>query len=281
MTLLVQDVSKVYATKSKSVNALEPTSLSVQEREFVTFLGPSGCGKSTLLSIISGLEEATSGSVILDGKEITESSFDIGMVFQQYTLFPWLNVMENACFASTLACNGARGQLDNDRPRNIYNRAERFLELVGLKEFKDSYPSELSGGMKQRLAIARALANRPKLLLMDEPFAALDSATREEMQDMIKLLAQLEKTTIVFVTHDVEEAIYLSDRIFVFSPRPGRLTDEIEMPFGQKRDVSLKLDSSFLEIKKSLLNRMSSCQEPAFRRDKLLALLDSEEKNLP
>lgn len=274
MTLSVDNVSKVFSTRHGEVNALEPTSLTVNDCEFVSFLGPSGCGKSTLLNITSGLDTATGGRILLDDVEVTKPTFDIGMVFQQYTLFPWLTVKENACFSARLNCNGPKGQVNHDRPRNIFERADRFLELVGLEKFRDSYPAMLSGGMKQRLAIARALANRPKVLLMDEPFAALDSQTREEMQDMITLLSQLEKTTVVFVTHDIEEAIYLSDRVFMFSPRPGRLSDAIDIPFGKKREASLKIDPEFLRIKKYLQNKISADMQPVFDREKLMKMIE-------
>jgi len=274
MTVYVDGASKRYEARGSVVEALAPTSMRIDPREFVAFLGPSGCGKSTLLNLISGLEQPSQGQIFLGENEIKQPSYEIGMVFQQYTLFPWLTVLQNAQFAARLACNGPKGQLYNERPRTIFQRAEKLLELVGLEGFKQSYPSELSGGMKQRLAIVRALANRPQVLLMDEPFAALDTQTREEMQDMVKLLSQIEKTTVVFVTHDVEEALYLADRVFVFSPRPGRVVDEVPVPFGAKRELSLKLNEEFLALKRKLLDTMSEGVERSYDRERLLAMLD-------
>ena len=279
MKLEVQNVSKIYQGRKKSIIALDSTSLTVNAGEFICFLGPSGCGKSTLLSTIGGLENPTGGKVLLDMEEVSEPTPEIGMVFQKYTLFPWMTVLENASFGKRLYCNGAKGQLENDRPKNLKKRAEKLLEMVGLAEFKNAYSKELSGGMQQRVAIARALANRPKVLLMDEPFGALDSQTREEMQEMILLLSRVEKTTVLFVTHDVEEAIFLGDRVFVFSARPGRVIREEKIPFDKDRKPDLKLSSVFLELKRSLLEELHKCHPPSFDREKLLTAIEKDHGN--
>ncbi len=273
MKLDIRDVSKRFVTDERIVQALMSSNFTVDHNDFIVFLGPSGCGKSTLLNIISGLEDASSGQVILDGDPITGPSPEIGMVFQQYTLFPWLTVRQNAMFAAQLSCNGAKGQLENDRPRNIIHRAQKLLKLVGLENFSNAYPHELSGGMQQRLAIVRALANRPKVLLMDEPFGALDSQTREELQDMIQLLSQVEKITVMFVTHDVDEAIYLANRVMVFSQSPGRIIEEVRIPFGPTRDPALKLSEEFLAIKKNLKELINHDKTPSYSRKELLELI--------
>jgi NitT/TauT family transport system ATP-binding protein len=248
MKLEVQGLAKTYTGRQGEVAALTPTSFVVEGGEFVSLLGPSGCGKSTTLSIVAGLEEASAGEVFLDGARVTGPGPERGMVFQSYTLFPWLTVEENTRFALGLAVNAGRpGAADRDR-------ADALLELMGLRDFRGAYPRELSGGMKQRVAIARALANRPKVLLMDEPFGALDAQTREEMQELMLLLQRHERTTVLFVTHDVEEAIYLSGRVLVFSRRPGRVMRDVSVPFGPGpgRTLDLKLAPEFVRLKREL-----------------------------
>jgi NitT/TauT family transport system ATP-binding protein len=196
----------------------------------------------------------SSGEVLLDGVEVTGPSAERGMVFQSYTLFPWLNVIDNVRFSTHLGRNRVRNH--DEEPGAASERARSLLELMGLKDFERAYPRELSGGMKQRVAIARALTNRPKVLLMDEPFGALDAQTREDMQELMLLLHAHERTTVLFVTHDVEEAIYLSSRILVFSPRPGRIIRELSLPFGasSERRRELKLTPAFIELKRELLD---------------------------
>jgi NitT/TauT family transport system ATP-binding protein len=251
MKLEVRGVAKTFAGRQSDVVALTPTSFTVEGGEFVSLLGPSGCGKSTTLSVIAGLEEATAGEVFLDGARVIGPGPERGMVFQSYTLFPWLTVEENTRFALGLTVNarraGARGTADVER-------ADALLELMGLADFRRAYPRELSGGMKQRVAIARALTNRPKVLLMDEPFGALDAQTREEMQELMLLLQRHERTTVLFVTHDVEEAIYLSGRVLVFSPRPGRILRDVSVPFGPgpERTLDLKVTPEFVQLKRGL-----------------------------
>ena len=226
MKLEVRELAKTYAGRQGEVVALTPTSFTVAGGEFVSLLGPSGCGKSTTLGIIAGLEEASAGAVFLDGARVSGPGPERGMVFQSYTLFPWLTVEENTRFALGLAANAPRARRADD-----VHRADALLEVMGLADFRRAYPRELSGGMKQRVAIARALVNRPKVLLMDEPFGALDAQTREEMQELMLLLQRHERTTVLFVTHDIEEAMYLSE------PRAGVLAPAGAHPARRGRAV--------------------------------------------
>ncbi|HVZ33889.1 MAG TPA: ABC transporter ATP-binding protein [Polyangiaceae bacterium] len=269
MTLEVRALAKTYAGQSGPVPALLPTSFSVESGAFVTLLGPSGCGKSTLLHLIGGLDEPTSGDVQLDGARIRGPGPQRGMVFQSYTLFPWLNVLDNACFSTQLARNRSRPGMN---AAAAAERARWLLELMGLGDFLQAYPRELSGGMKQRVAIARALTNRPQLLLMDEPFGALDAQTREEMQELMLLLHAHEQTTVLFVTHDVKEAIYLSSRVLVFSPRPGRILRDVAVPFGPSstRRSELQYSAEFMDLEREL----RSLLHPEARSQGRGALLD-------
>ena len=250
MKLEVRDLSKTYAGRQGEVVALTPTSFSVDGGEFVSLLGPSGCGKSTTLGIIAGLDEAQRRRGLPRRHSRERAGTERGMVFQSYTLFPWLTVEENTRFALGLAANARRTGTNGEDAQ----RADALLDVMGLADFRRAYPRELSGGMKQRAAIARALANRPKVLLMDEPFGALDAQTREEMQELMLLLQRHEHTTVLFVTHDIEEAIYLSSRVLVFSRRPGRILREVAVPFGPgaERTVDLKLSREFALLKREL-----------------------------
>jgi len=252
MRLDVRGLAKTYPGRQGEVVALTPTSFAVASGEFVSLLGPSGCGKSTTLGIIAGLEVATAGEVLLDGVRVTGPGPERGMVFQSYTLFPWLTVEENTRFALGLAANARRTGTNGADVQ----RADALLEIMGLADFRRAYPRELSGGMKQRAAIARALVNRPKVLLMDEPFGALDAQTREEMQELMLLLQRHERTTVLFVTHDVEEGIFLSSRVLVFSRRPGRVVREVAVPFGQaaERTLELKVTPEFVRLKRELFD---------------------------
>lgn len=256
MQLEVRDVTKEYRTRKGAVRALEPTSFLAQNGEFLCLLGPSGCGKSTLLYMLAGLETPDSGEILLDERPVKGPGRDLGMVFQNYTLFPWLTVHENAAFSNTLQRN--RENLSEGQAYDRAARVEFLLDLMGLSNFRDAYPRELSGGMKQRVAIARTLVNRPKIMLMDEPFGALDSQTREEMQELLLLLCQHEKTTVIFVTHDVDEAIFLGSRILVFSRRPGRVLEDVAVPFAKSADFSIKLNPEFLAMKRRLLDLLHS-----------------------
>lgn len=242
--LCIENVSKVFQEKTGHVTALENTNFCVKDSEFVTILGPSGCGKSTILRIIAGLEEPSSGRVLLDDREIREPGRDRGMVFQSYTLFPWLNVEENIAFGLNVAGRSKSEQQDAVR---------YYIEKIGLKGFEKAFPRKLSGGMKQRVAIARALANDPEVLLMDEPFGALDAQTRSVMQELLLSVWDESHKTILFVTHDVEEAVFIGDTIYVMTARPGRIKARIDVNLPPQRTYDLKLSDEFLRIKREVL----------------------------
>jgi len=223
--------------------ALEPTTLEVADNDFITILGPSGCGKSTLLRIVAGLDTPTQGRVLLDGAPVTMPGRDRGMVFQSYTLFPWLTVEENIRF-------GLREQrLPLARQREI---AAHYVERVGLAGFERHYPKMLSGGMQQRTAIARALANDPKILLLDEPFGALDHQTRGLMQELLLSIWEAERKTVLFVTHDIEEAIFMASRVVVMTARPGRIKDDVPVPLPHPRHYTVKTEARFSALKAQL-----------------------------
>lgn len=238
--LCLEGLSKDYPTKHGPLTVLEPTSLTVGVSELVSIVGPSGCGKSTLLHIVGGLTTPTRGRVLLDGKEVQGPGAERGMVFQAYTLFPWLTVCQNVQFGPK-----QRGAKKAERE----HLADYFLEAVGLEGFRNHFPKQLSGGMRQRVAIARALANAPRILLMDEPFGALDAQTRSVMQDLLLSIRKKERTTTLFVTHDIDEAVFLSDRIFVMTARPGQMKEEIIVPFGHDRDAALRTTPEFFKIR--------------------------------
>jgi len=218
-------------------------SCSIRSRELVCVIGPSGCGKSTFIRILAGLEEPSSGQVLVDGRPVTGPGADRGMVFQNYTLFPWLTVEKNVMFGLTMK---------GIPPVRARAAAAKWLEMVGLSNFAQAYPSELSGGMKQRVAIARALANQPRILLMDEPFGALDAQTRCSMQAHLLDIWGSVDVTIAFITHDLDEAIYLADRIIVLGANPGRIVEIIEVPVPRPRHSSQFLSGHFLATKKRL-----------------------------
>jgi NitT/TauT family transport system ATP-binding protein len=274
MKLEIRNLEKTYASRKGDVRALTPTSFSVGSGEFVSLVGPSGCGKSTTLYMVAGLDQPTGGDILLDGAAVTAPGADRGMVFQNYTLFPWLTVLENTRFSFDLENNRDNSRTTSEVLTRV-GRAYSLLDLMGLQNFYNAYPRELSGGMKQRVAIARALTNQPKVLLMDEPFGALDAQTREEMQELLLLLSRYEKTTILFVTHDVEEAIYLSTRILVFSARPGRIVADLPVPFGSDRDLEIKLSSEFMTLKRQILDLLHHEQKTDLDRDALLRKLCS------
>jgi NitT/TauT family transport system ATP-binding protein len=243
--LVIRDVGKIFKTKSGDTTALEKTSFTVEDGEFVTILGPSGCGKSTILRIVAGLEESNSGQVLLDGQEINGPGPDRGMVFQSYTLYPWLNVQENITFGLKL-----KGVAKKERD----DLARHYLQVIGLEGFEKHYPIQLSGGMKQRVAIARALANDPEILLMDEPFGALDAQTRNIMQEVLLKVWEESKKTILFITHDVEESIFLADSVYVMTARPGRLKKKIPITLERPREFSVKSTAKFVHYKEELLS---------------------------
>ena len=224
-------------------HALKNINLDIPENKVTAFIGPSGCGKSTLVRILAGLEEHTSGDVLLLGKPVSEPGSDRGMVFQGYTLFPWLTVKKNVMFG--LEVNGS-GKFEAEQ------QALQWLALVGLEKFADAYPHQLSGGMKQRVAIVRALANQPRILLMDEPFGALDAQTRCRMQAHLLEIWRKIDITIVFITHDLEEAIFLADRILVLSAHPGQVQELIEVPVPRPRSASQFISPEFLATKARL-----------------------------
>jgi ABC-type nitrate/sulfonate/bicarbonate transport system ATPase subunit len=242
--LTIDAVAKDFRTlQGATTRALEATRLAVDENDFVAILGPSGCGKSTLLRIVAGLEQPSSGAVLLDGKPVHGPGADRGMVFQSYTLFPWLSVLDNVCFGLR-----ERG-LQRDQQLEI---ARDFIAKVGLRGFEHHYPKQLSGGMQQRTALARALANRPRMLLMDEPFGALDHQTRELMQELLLGIWEAERTTVLFVTHDIDEAIFMAQRVLVMTARPGRIKCDVAIDLPHPRHYSVKTTPAFAALKARL-----------------------------
>ncbi len=247
VVLQVNRLGKTFDSVKGAVQALKDVSFEVRRREFISIIGPSGCGKSTLIRILAGLEENSSGEILLDGREVSGPGPERGMVFQGYTLFPWLTVLKNVMFGLEVSGN-SRGITGNTTEQE----ARDWIEMVGLTNFADSYPHELSGGMKQRVAIARALANRPRILLMDEPFGALDAQTRAKMQSYLLQIWKNVDVTILFITHDLDEAIYLSDRIVVLKANPGEVQEIIEVPVEHPRSPEQFLSLEFLATKKRL-----------------------------
>jgi NitT/TauT family transport system ATP-binding protein len=241
--LEVKGLDKIYKTTKGETVALKNVSFQTHKREFVCVIGASGCGKSTLVRILAGLESYTNGEVLLDGKPITGPGRDRGMVFQGYTLFPWRTVKQNVMFGL---------EMNNFGSIEAAREAEMWLELVGLEKFSNAYPHELSGGMKQRVAIARALVNQPRILLMDEPFGALDAQTRTKMQTHLLEIWRNIDITIVFITHDLDEAIFLADRILVLKAHPGEVLELIEVPVPRPRNVNQTISSEFLATKARL-----------------------------
>lgn len=240
----IDKISKAFSTQKGPLTVLDQFSLHIQPGEFVTVVGSSGCGKSTLLNIVGGLLPASQGTIKVDEEIIDRPGLDRGFVFQSYSLFEWLTVKKNILFAlkkSTLST------------REKDNLVTHFIEEVGLKGFENAYPHELSGGMKQRVAIARALVYKPQILLMDEPFGALDSQTRGMMQELLLRVWEKHKTTVLFITHDVEEAILLSDRVIVMSSRPGRIKLERQIDITRPRNYETTTSTEFVTIKRELL----------------------------
>lgn len=241
--LKIDHVEMVYEGRNGKTVALNGVDLDIKENEFITVVGPSGCGKSTLLNIIAGLLEPTAGAVYLDDKKIEGTGTERGVVFQQYALFPWLTVKKNVMFGL---------KLNGKSPKEAEEIAMKYIKMVQLEDFVDAYPKELSGGMKQRVAIARAYAVQPEVLLMDEPFGALDAQTRTQLQAELTKTWQEEKKTCFFITHDVEEAIILGTRTIIMSARPGRIKKivDIDLPFPRTQD--LKMSKEFLELKNEI-----------------------------
>jgi NitT/TauT family transport system ATP-binding protein len=243
VVMKVDGLTRVFGDDAARVTALDRIHFEVRKREFISVIGPSGCGKSTLIRILAGLDYPSDGLVELDGLPVDGPGADRGMVFQNYTLFPWLTVKQNVMFGPNM----------KGTPRlRAERKALEWLNVVGLGEFANAYPSQLSGGMKQRVAIARALANQPRILLMDEPFGALDAQTRCSMQAHLLKIWESVDVTILFITHDLDEAIYLSDRVVVLGAHPGRILEIIEVPVARPRDSDQFLSGHFLATKKRL-----------------------------
>jgi len=248
--LRVKDLSVTYLDRNGvGLEAVRDVSFDILDKpgtgELVVFLGPSGCGKSTLLKAVAGLLVPTAGEVQVEGQPVLTVGRDRGMVFQAYTSFAWLTVRGNVEYGLKL-----QGVPAADR----HARADKYLQAVGLADFADSYPKELSGGMKQRVAIARTLINRPKVVLMDEPFGALDPQTRWGMQGLLLDVSKTEDNTILFVTHDVSEAVYLADTVYIVSPRPARILHRVDVPYFAHRDIDLKSSAEFRAVEKKLLD---------------------------
>lgn len=241
-----EHIDKIYESGKTKTKAIEDVSIDIQDNDFVCIVGPSGCGKSTLLRMLAGLDFATSGKIIVNDRVVTGPGPDRGMVFQTYTLFPWMSVENNIKFGLKIK------KLPKEEQNQI---ADRYLEIIGLKKFAKAYPKELSGGMKQRVAIARALANQPEVLLMDEPFGALDPHTKSMMQLLMREIWEKEHPTVVFITHDIDEAIFLANKIYVMSARPGKIMKEINVYLPHKRDLDLKDTADFIQMRKSI-NKM-------------------------
>jgi NitT/TauT family transport system ATP-binding protein len=243
--LRIEGVSRTFpgVADRPALVALEPTELSIAENDFITILGPSGCGKSTLLRIVAGLDRPSAGRVLLDGHAIEGPGSDRGMVFQSYTLFPWLTVSDNVAF----------GLRERGVPeREIADTVANYLDEVGLKGFEKHLPKQLSGGMQQRTAIARALANDPEILLLDEPFGALDNQTRGLMQELLLGIWERDRKTVIFVTHDIEEAIFMASRVLVMTARPGRIKADIPVDLPHPRHYTVKTSPEFSALKARL-----------------------------
>ena len=240
--LRIEAVSRVFpgVRGAPPTRALERTDLEVQDNDFICILGPSGCGKSTLLRIVAGLDQPSTGRVLLDGQAVERAGPDRGMVFQSYTLFPWLTVTENILFGS----------------RSSPEKAEKLIAQVGLRGFENHSPKMLSGGMQQRTALARALANDPKILLLDEPFGALDNQTRALMQELLLGIWEADRKTVLFVTHDIDEAIFMANRVAVMSARPGRIKSELRIELPHPRHYTMKTSPEFSRYKADLTEQI-------------------------
>ena len=243
----IDNVRRVFNTRNGEMIELNGVSLDIMENEFICVVGPSGCGKSTLLNIIAGLLEPTSGKVYCDGKEVTGTGTERGVVFQQYALFPWMTVKKNVMFGLNL--KGIKGKEAEDI-------AMKYIKMVQLEDFVDHYPKELSGGMKQRVAIARAYAVNPSILLMDEPFGALDAQTRTQLQTELLETWEKERKTCFFITHDVDEAIILAQKVIIMSARPGRIKEIVDINIPYPRTQETKMTPEFLELKNHIWSQV-------------------------
>lgn len=249
ISMLDIDISKIYEDDIKTVEAIKNIKLKIKEREFVVFVGSSGCGKTTLLKCVAGIIKPTKGEIVIDEQTITKPNKNIGMIFQEFSLFPWLTVRKNIEFGLKI------GNIPLKERTKI---VKHYLNITGLREFADAYPKSLSGGMKQRVAIARTLANNPKVILMDEPFGSLDSQTRSKMQEFLTKLWEDNRKTILFVTHDVEEAIFLADTVYLLSQRPAKIKQVFKVPFNRPRLHELKYSQEFFELEKEISKKLES-----------------------
>jgi NitT/TauT family transport system ATP-binding protein len=262
----IQDLCIVFGSGRSSFVAVEDISLNITSGEFICIIGPSGCGKSTVLNAIAGFTQPATGQVLVDGQIIQKPGGDRGMVFQQPSLFPWKTVLNNV----------AHGPLMSGHSKQVSQTlAREFLQIVGLANFENNYPMTLSGGMQQRVAIARALANYPRVLLMDEPFGALDAQTRYMMQENLLRLWDELRITVVFVTHDIDEALLLGDRVVVMSAAPGRVIEDIRVNFERPRDSDLLMDSRFLALKKKCFSLIKKESLFAFEQQKKISIQKS------
>ena len=243
----IENVEKIYEGRKGRMVALNGVSLDIRENEFICVVGPSGCGKSTLLNIIAGLLEPSSGAVYCDGKKVEGTGTERGVVFQQYALFPWMTVKKNVMFGLNL--QGIKGKEAEDR-------AMKYIKMVQLEDFLNHYPKELSGGMKQRVAIARAYAVNPSVLLMDEPFGALDAQTRTQLQSELLETWEKEQKTCFFITHDVDEAIILAQKVIIMSARPGRIKEIVDINIPYPRTQETKMAPEFLELKNHIWSQV-------------------------
>ncbi|MET9274740.1 ABC transporter ATP-binding protein [Kribbella sp. NPDC003557] len=240
MKISVQSVTKTFALGKDTFTALDRVSLDIADNEFITVVGPSGCGKSTLMNILAGLEEPTSGRALVDGVPVEGPGPERGVIFQQYALFPWLTVRKNVEFGLKTAGVGKAERRE---------RAQHFIDVVGLADFADALPKMLSGGMRQRCAIARAYAVNPSILLMDEPFGALDALTRVKLQEQLLDTWSQEQRTVLFITHDVDEAVFLANRVIVMAARPGRIYDVIDVDLPYPRSEEFRLSAEFADLR--------------------------------
>lgn len=247
----IKSLSKTYNPKNP-VEAIKDINLNINKNEFIVFVGKSGCGKTTLLKCMGGLIKPSEGEIKVDGIRITKPNSDIGFVPQDFSLFPWLTVRKNVEFGLRLK------KFSDEKINGILNH---YLDITNLQNFADMYPKNLSGGMKQRVAIARTLANNPSVILMDEPFGSLDSITRIKMQKFLTGLWEKEQKTIIFVTHDIEEALFLADRIYILSERPGKIIASLKVPFKRPRKLQLKDTSEFSKLKNRLINILENSRQ--------------------
>ncbi|WP_419659124.1 TauB: taurine ABC transporter, ATP-binding protein [Desulfosarcina variabilis str. Montpellier] len=239
----VQAVTKRFSGKRGQVTALKELSLDVQDGEFVVIVGASGCGKTTLLNLVAGFEKPSQGRILLDEEPVTGITPECGMIFQQYALFPWKTVQANVEFGLKMKRMPVKQRRE---------RAARFIDIVGLKGFEKTYPHHLSGGMKQRVSIARSLANDPKVMLLDEPFAALDAMTRQVLQEQLVRIYEKHRKTIIFITHSIDEALLLSSRIVVMTARPGRIAQDIVNDLPHPRNATVQLSSRYMDLKRTI-----------------------------